>query len=252
MERTSPAPPTSLTGGRGERLDFVFSAGCEGGRTLVVLGHGLTSAHDRPYLTALSDALAAAGLASLRFSFAGNGASEGAFGDCTLSAEVSDLRCVLDALEGWRVAYVGHSMGAAAGLLCADGDPRVRALVSLAGMVRVRAFFQQHFASLVPGRDFLLGRRACPLSQALLDDAHAIGDLLPQAARVTVPWLLVHGTADEWVGEEDSRAAAEACAGHAQQVSLVGADHRFSAEHDALCAAVVPWLTRVMAAEGGQ
>src|SRR5262249_55425318 len=155
------------------------------------------------------------GIASLRFSFAGNGASEGAFRDATLAKEVADLGCVLDALAGRRVAYVGHSMGAAVGVLRAAEDPRIEALVSLARMVHVDAFMKRHFGGLVAGRDLMLGKPGCVLSQALLDDAARIGSVLDAAGRIAVPWLLVHGDQDELVPLQDSRDALAASGGRA-------------------------------------
>ncbi|MDP6764193.1 MAG: alpha/beta hydrolase [Planctomycetota bacterium] len=252
MSTDTPQAPPVLRGGRGERLDFAFTPGAGDGSAVVVLGHGVTSAHDRPYLVALAEALGAAGLSCLRFSFAGNGASEGAFVDATISSEVADLGCVLDALAGRRAAYVGHSMGAAVGLLRAVEDPRIAALVSLAGMVRVEAFFERHFGRLVCGRDFLLDRSDCPYDRALRDDALAQGDLVGTAARVRVPWLLVHGTADELVEADDTTAASAACPGHAETVLLAGADHRFSGRLDELCGTVVPWLVRALDVGGAR
>ncbi len=86
-------------------------------------------------------------------SFAGNGESEGRFEDVTPTKEAADLGSVLDALEAWgvqHVAYVGHSMGGAVGVLRASVDPRIEALVSLAGMFHVHAFMQRTFGHLVP------------------------------------------------------------------------------------------------------
>jgi hypothetical protein len=78
-------------------------------------------------------------------------------------------------------------------------DPRIRALISLAGMVHVQQFMQRHFGRLVPGRDLLLGKPGCPWTSALAGDAARIGSLTGLAARIRIPWLLVHGTADEMV-----------------------------------------------------
>ena len=95
----------------GEVLDYTFHAGTAGSRHIAVLGHGVTGNKDRPFVVALAEGLAAAGIHALRFSFAGNGASEGRFADATISKEVEDLGAVLDALDGYSVCYVGHSMG---------------------------------------------------------------------------------------------------------------------------------------------
>ncbi len=232
---------------QGERLDTVFSPGAAERRDLVVIAHGVTSHHDRPWLVALSEALGRAGIASLRLSFAGNGASEGAYGDATITKEVADLGSVLDALDGWRVAYAGHSMGAAVGVLRAADDPRIRALVSLAGMVHVRRFMDEVFGHLTPGTDVMLGKPHCPLSREFMDDARAYGSLLEQSARVDVPWLLVHGNADELVPFQDALDARAAADGRPELVELAGVDHRFTGSYDEVASAVVTWLDRLWA-----
>jgi len=234
---------------RGERFDYAFAPGATGRRGVVVIGHGVTSHKDRPWLVALGDALREAGIASLRFSFAGNGASEGRYEDATIHKEVDDLGSVLDALADLDPIYAGHSMGGAVGVLRAALDERLRALVSLAGMVHVREFMQVHFGHLRPGRDVMLGKPHCPLTQAFLDDALAIGSVLEPAARVRVPWLIVHGTADEIVPLRDSRDVHAAAGGRAELLELEGVDHRFTGHEGAMAAAVVRWLEGVLASE---
>ena len=100
---------------QGERLDYSFRPGMAAKRGLVVLGHGVTGNKDRPFLVSLADALSAEGIATLRISFSGNGESAGSFAESTITKEVADLGAVLDALDGWQVAYAGHSMGGAVG-----------------------------------------------------------------------------------------------------------------------------------------
>ncbi len=236
--------PRVIRNKQGERLDVAMTQ-ARGQPTmscLAVIGHGVTSHHDRPYLVALSEALAAVGWTSARVSFAGNGASEGRFEDCTLSKEVDDLGAVIDAFDARRTAYVGHSMGAAVGALRAAADARIDALVSLAGMTHVQRFMHQHFAALTPGRDVMLGREHAVLSQALLDDARAIGDVLDAAARIRCPWLIVHGDADDLVPVTDSQDLAEAAPGDVELRVLAGVDHVFTGHAAAVAELVAHWL----------
>ncbi len=228
---------------QGEALDYTFQEGKPGGTDLVVLGHGVTANKDRPFLVALADGLAKAGIATLRFSFAGNGDSEGRFEDSTVSKEVEDLGAVLDACSGRRVAYVGHSMGGAVGVLRASRDDRIRFLVSLAGMVDTAGFAQRKFGEQVPGQSTMWDKPECPLSQVYMDDMAAIGSVAEQARQVTVPWLLIHGTADEVVLIADSELA-EHNAPSAELVRLDGVDHVFSGEAATagMVEHVVPWL----------
>jgi uncharacterized protein len=245
-------PFDTLRNGRGERIDFAFSpAANDAGKAAVlqevaILGHGVTSHKDRPWMIALGEALAAAGMASLRVSFAGNGASEGRFEEATLTKEVADLGSVIDALAGAgvrRVAYVGHSMGGAIGVLRASVDSRIDCLVSLAGMVHVHAFMQRCYGHLQPGM-LMNDKPECPWSQALEEDARRIGSVTSQAARIAVPWLLVHGDADELVPFEDALDARAAAGGRPDLVTLPGVDHRFTGAVPAMVDAVVPWLAQ--------
>ncbi len=210
----------------GERLDHAFTPGEPGRRALVIVAHGVTSHHNRDYLNALAAGLAALGVAALQLTYSGNGQSEGSFEACTISKEVADLGSVLDAFDGWTVGYAGHSLGGAVGALRAAQDPRIRALCSLAGMVQVQSFMERTFGHLSPG-DAMLDKAECPLSQRFLDDARALGDTLSAARKIDIPWLLIHGTADELVPYSDSE---EACAANpkARLEPLPGADHRFA------------------------
>ena len=124
----------------GERLDVAYhppagTTGTAGPDALVILAHGVTAHKDRPLLIALAEACSAAGLASLRISYAGNGESEGRFVDSVPSKEVEDLGAVIDAVEQWgvaRIGYAGHSMGGAVGVLRTSRDARIRCLAVLA------------------------------------------------------------------------------------------------------------------------
>lgn len=247
--------PFAIRNRHGERLDVALHP-ADSSHTpsappvLVVIGHGVTSSKDRPWLVALSEALAGAGLASLRVSFSGNGASEGRFEDATPSKEADDLGSVLDAVRQWgvaRTAYAGHSMGGAVGVLRACEDPRIDLLISMAGMVHVHAFMQRHFAHLVPARDMMLGKPGCPWNRALQEDAARLGSLTRQASRITVPWLLVHGDQDELVPLADSEDARAAADGRPELVVLPGVDHRFTGAVPAMTSTVVAWIHRHLA-----
>jgi len=189
---------------RGEKLDYTFHRGAPGNNVVVVIGHGVTGNKDRPLIVALAEGLEAAGYSVLRFSFSGNGASEGDFREATISKEVKDLGSVLDALEGRTVYYAGHSMGGAVGVLRASRDPRIRALVSLAGMVYTAAFADTEFGDEIPDEGCMWEDENCPLSSAFMEDMAAIGSVLGYAPKVSVPWLLVHGTEDDVVPDEES------------------------------------------------
>ena len=232
---------------QGERLACTWVPADLDGRAVVVIGHGLTSDRERPWSAGLSRALAARGLASVRVAFSGNGDSEGRFVDSTISKEVADLGAVLDALEtnGHEpVGYVGHSMGAAVGVLRGATDLRVRALVSLAGMVHTKEFVERMFGHLSPGEP-MLDKPHCPFGEALRDDLRAIDTVVDRAGAIEVPWLLVHGTADDVVPVGHGRDMAAAAAERARLVELDDVDHSFTGPGlSAMIDVVAPWCAR--------
>lgn len=226
---------------QGEKLDYTFHPGAT--EAIVVLGHGVTGNKDRPFVVALAEGLAKAGIPALRFSFSGNGASEGRFVDANITKEVADLGAVLDALQGHTLGYVGHSMGGAVGVLRASQDGRIRFLVSLAGMVHTGGFARREFGMVKPGEGFMWDDETCPLSQAYMDDLEKIGSVADRAPSIRVPWLLVHGTEDDVVPLQDSR---DICARANQPKELFeipGAGHVFSGEATAVMVEkVVGWV----------
>lgn len=218
--------PDEIRNRAAERLDFTYHAGAELGGPVVVIGHGVTGHKDRPFLVALAEGLARLGLAALRISFSGNAGSEGRFEDSCISKEVEDLGAVLNALEGRAIAYAGHSMGGAVGVLRTSSDPRIQLLVSLAAIVHTSAFVERAFGDLSPG-ELMFGKPGCVLSQQYLDDLRGIDSVLHHAAQVTVPWLFVHGTRDTLVPIQDTHDAYAHARAPKQQVLLEGADHVF-------------------------
>jgi uncharacterized protein len=234
-----------ITNASGERIDLSFHPG-HLRDSLVILGHGVTGNKDRPQLVALAEGLSARGWPCMRISFSGNGESEGSFGDCTITKELGDLSAVLDTVPDWvRVAYIGHSMGAAVGVLTAARDLRIRLLVSLAGMTHTAAFYDREFGALTPGKDCMWDEAEHPLSQAFADDMREIESVLPAAGGIVQPWLLIHGTDDDLVPVQDGRDAYEAAPGLKKWHEVPGAGHSFDeASHPILVEVVNGWLTR--------
>ena len=234
-----------ISNAQGEVLDVAHHPAEKSDR-LLILGHGVTGNKDRPLLIALANVLAARGWPCLRISFSGNGESQGRFEDTTITKEIGDLQAVLYAIpDTTRVAYCGHSMGGAVGVLTAVRDERVRALITLAGMVFTKEFCEREFGEVTPGAGCMWDEADCPLSQAFVDDLHQHGSTLDAAAAMQVPWLLVHGTADDVVFPRDSEAAYEVAPEPKKLVSIEGAGHSFDeATYATVIEEIHAWLDK--------
>lgn len=226
----------------GELLDSALHTGTRAG-VLLVLGHGVTGNMDRPLTVALAERLSAKGWPTLRFSFAGNGASEGKFADATISKEVEDLSSLLDQLKGdQKVVYIGHSMGGAVGAIFNAKEDRLSALVSLAGMVHTRRFCDAEFGDITPDEGVMWDEPSCPLSQAYVDDLHLIHTTLDAARDTRTPWLLIHGDADDVIPPSDSEELYQVIKGPRKHVVFPEANHVFEGHYDAVANTIHDWL----------
>jgi fermentation-respiration switch protein FrsA (DUF1100 family) len=71
------------------------------------------------------------------------------------------------------------------------------------------------------------------------------------ARRVRVPWLFVHGQADDVVPPQDSRDLFAVAGEPKQLVELPEADHVFSGSHaNAMAGCVVDWLRQISRSGG--
>ena len=228
---------------QGEKLDYTLHEAAAETNKIVVIGHGVTGNKDRPLIVALANALAAKGIHALRFSFSGNGASEGKFTDSCISKEIEDLGCVLDALVGFEITYAGHSMGGAVGVLRTGNDQRIKKLISLAGMVHTKEFAEREFGTETPDQGVMWENEECPLSSIYMKDMAAIETVMNQASKVQVPWLMIHGTEDDVVPLKDSLDILPFANNPVELSKIEGADHVFDGSAtDAMCQKAVNWL----------
>ena len=226
---------------QGERLDYTYHQGAEG--QLVLIGHGVTGNKDRPFVVTLSEGLNAAGIAVVRFSFSGNGNSEGCFVDSTISKEVTDLRSVIDAVGNQTLCYIGHSMGGAVGVITASQEHRIRYLVSLAGMVHTREFAMREFGDVTPDKGCMWDEPDCPLSSTYMDDMYRIDSVADLGSKIATPWLLVHGTEDDVVPPQDSKDIIAKTSAPTELFVIPGGDHVFNEDAMApMVKKVVDWV----------
>jgi dienelactone hydrolase len=243
-----------LPGTLGEILIDVRAGGRATPRPAVVLVHGFKGFKDWGLWPSFAERIARAGFTMVSFNLSGSGVDDSGefvfperFGHNTFSAELQDLRRVVDALAAGElgaapagpIGLLGHSRGGGMAVLHTVSDPRIRALVTWAAIASVdrwpsaqRAAWRA--AGTMPVTNARTGQ-VLPLFPDVLDDIErgdAGLDIEAAARRVAVPWLIVHGTADEAVAlSEGERLAAAAVPTTARFVPIPGAGHTFGAAH---------------------
>ena len=253
-----------LDGALGDLFIDVRSAGRTTPRPAVIVVHGFKGFKDWGMFPPFAERLARAGVTAVSFNMSGSGVD--ASGEATLpdrfardtySAELHDLAVVTTALAGGRLGVVppsslglvGHSRGGGIAILHASRDGQVRALATWAAIGTVerwdvattRAWRASGTLDVVNART----GQVIPLRTDILDDIdeHAAAlDIRAAAKRIEVPWLIVHGSADESVPVGEAERLAEASGRESTRLLVVpGGGHTFGAAH--------PWSPPVPAAE---
>jgi uncharacterized protein len=264
----------SIAGALGPIWIDIRSAARPESRPAVVVLHGFKGFKDWGMFPPLTERLARSGFTAVSFNFSGSGADDAGdftlperFGHNTFSAELSDTRLVLDALYAGELGVpppgttglIGHSRGGGIAVLHAAQDVRVQALVTWAGISTVERWGAEDRAAWrAAGRTSILNARTgqtLPLYIDVLDDiernASAL-DIRSAAGKVRIPWLIVHGHADESVAFAEAQALVTSSSGTARLLEVKGGGHTFGAAHpwrgstpelEAVFDATLNWLT---------
>jgi uncharacterized protein len=256
-----------IPGVLGDVLVDVRAAGRESPRPAVVVVHGFKGFKDWGLWPTFAERLARAGFSAVTLNLSGSGVDDTGefvfperFGHNTFSAELQDLRRVMDTLVAGRlgvaapasVGLLGHSRGGGISVLHAASDARIRALVTWAAIATVQRWpAGERAAWRAAGVSQVKNARTgqiLPQYPDVLDDIEsnaAMLDIEAAAGRIAIPWLIVHGTEDEAVPLlEGERLAGAAPPGSSRFEPVDGAGHTFGAAHPWRGAA--PELERVM------
>jgi pimeloyl-ACP methyl ester carboxylesterase len=223
----------------------------------IVICHGFKGFKDWGFFPYVSEQLATrTGYPVIAFNFSGNGIGSDLlnfteldkFEANTFSKELSDLQTVLDAAEAGRLqeagprrrfGLLGHSRGGVSTIVTGAEDPRVGAIVTWNAVADLDRWGEQKKAEWRrEGRIEILNARTkqmMPLGVGLLEDYERNAqrfDLEKAASQLTVPYLIVHGTADESVSIADGRRlAAAAPEDRSRFAPIEGGGHTFGAVH---------------------
>jgi alpha-beta hydrolase superfamily lysophospholipase len=219
----------------------------------VIICHGFKGFAHWAFFPYLARSLAENGLTAVTFDFSGSGigpdretfTQPDAFAGNTFSSDLDDIANVVDYarrrkfLNG-KFGLFGHSRGGGMAILyAATPDPDLKSLVTWSSIGRTNwwtpeeavIWRRQGHAEVTNSRTGQVMR----LGTELLDDVELHGstklNIAAAAAKIKVPWLIVHGTADETVPSKEAERLHELSLGKSTLRLIEGANHTFSAKH---------------------
>lgn len=218
-----------------------------------LFAHCFTCGKDTLAAKRISVALAAKGIAVLRFDFTGLGSSEGDFANSTFSSNVADLVRAADHLRETRNApslLIGHSLGGAAILVAAGRISEAKAVVTIAAPsdpVHVTGLFREHLDNIrAQGEvEVSLAGRPFRIKREFLDDV-AEHELMKDITGLHKALLVMQSPVDDTVGIDNATKIFVAAKHPKSFVSLDHADHLLTKPADALYAAdvIAAWAGR--------
>ncbi|MGH7605531.1 MAG: alpha/beta hydrolase family protein [Gemmatimonadaceae bacterium] len=219
----------------------------------VVVCHGFKGFAHWAFFPYLARSLSEQGLTAITFDFSGSGigpdresfTETGAFAGNTFSREQEDIENVVDYarrmkfIEG-RYGLFGHSRGGAMAILyAASHASEVSSLVTWAAIGRTNWWTPEEaliwrrrgYSEVTNSRTGQVMR----LDTDLLEDVEIHGatklNISAAAEKIKMPWLIIHGTADETVPSADAERLHERSSGISTLRLIEGANHAFGARH---------------------
>jgi len=218
-----------------------------------LFAHCFTCGKDVLAAKRIATALAAKGIAVLRFDFTGIGSSEGDFANATFSSNVADLVRAANHLRETRKApaiLIGHSLGGAAILAAASQIAEAKAVVTIAAPsdpAHVTGLFKEHIEDIKKhGKvEVSLAGRPFTITRKFLDDIAEHG-LMARVTLLRKALLVMHSPTDDTVGIDNATRIFLSAKHPKSFVSLADADHLLSQKKDSAYAAdvIAAWAER--------
>ena len=220
----------------------------------VIVCHGFKGFAHWGFFPYLGRTLAENGLTAISFDFSGSGIGRDresfteadAFAGNTLSREQDDLDNLVEyakrvkLITGKKFGLFGHSRGGGSAILFAAApDSDVSSLVTWAAISfpnrwskeDVGTWRKRGYAEVTNSRTGQVMR----LGTDLLEDVEQHGqtklNIEAAAAKIKVPWLIVHGTADDTVPSSEAERLHALSSGVSTLRLIKGANHGFDAKH---------------------
>ncbi|HYW64820.1 MAG TPA: bifunctional alpha/beta hydrolase/OsmC family protein [Bradyrhizobium sp.] len=240
-------------GAEGQQLAAALEVPDQAPVAYALFAHCFTCGKDVLAAKRIAVALAAKGIAVLRFDFTGLGSSEGDFANSTFSSNVADLVRAAEHLRDTRQApaiLIGHSLGGAAVLAAAAQIPEARAVVTIGAPsdpTHVTGLFADRIDDIRKhGKvEVSLAGRPFQIKREFLDDI-AEHNLMGHVGRLHRALLVMHSPTDDTVAIDNATRIFIAAKHPKSFVSLAGADHLLSGKRDGMYAAdvIAAWAER--------
>jgi putative redox protein len=220
-----------------------------------LFAHCFTCGKDIAAASRISRALAARGIAVLRFDFTGLGNSDGDFANTSFTSNVQDLIAAANALAAEHAApamLIGHSLGGAAVLAAAPQLPSVEAVVTIAAPATPKHV--EHLFSGVRGEleatgeaEVQVGQRRFRIRRQFLDDLEHYADA-DHIRKLKRALLIFHSPVDEIVPIAEAAKIYRAALHPKSFISLCAADHLLTNREDAeyVAETLVAWASRYL------
>lgn len=248
-----PTERFQFTGEGGHQLAAALELPDGESAAFALFAHCFTCGKDTLAAKRISVALAAKGIAVLRFDFTGLGSSEGDFANSTFSSNVADLVHAADHLRATCRApsiLIGHSLGGAAILAAAGKIPEAKAVATIAAPSdpgHVTGLFSEHLDDIrAQGEvEVSLAGRPFRIRREFLDDI-VEHELMKDVTALHKALLVMHSPVDDTVGIDNATRIFAAAKHPKSFVSLDHADHLLTKPADALYAAdvIAAWAGR--------
>ncbi len=220
---------------------------------VILFCHGFKGFKDWGAWSLMGSAFAKAGYAFISFNYSHNGGTVEnpidfpdleAFGNNNYSKEVADTISMLDWIEQLdapidknRNILMGHSRAGGIATLVTAHDPRVKAVITLAAVADYGERFPNDLESWKKDGVFCIknGRtnQDMPLYFQFYEDwlkNQNDLEILKAARGITVPHIILHGSADSTVTVENAARLHEANPASELRI-ITGADHVFGSSH---------------------
>ena len=222
-------------------------------RGTVIVCHGFKGFAHWAFFPYIARTLAENGLSAITFDFSGSGIGRDresfteaeAFESNTLTRDLDDIENLVDyakrrKLITGKFGLFGHSRGGGIAILStAAADSDVGSLVTWAAISYptrwskedVATWRRRGYAEITNTRTGQIMR----LGTDMLEDVEMHGqtklNIEAAAAKIKVPWLIVHGTADETVPSSEAERLHALSPGVSTLRLIKGANHGFDAKH---------------------